>query len=55
MRALEPSGVFSSHLPPAIGMNTELFAALAEAPDAPPFVGPKQATLEALLATFEPV
>ena len=55
IRALDPSGIFSSHLPPAIGMNTPLLDALSEAPDAPSFVGPDQAALEELLATFEPV
>ena len=55
IRRLDPSGIFSSHLPPAIGMNGPLLAALAEAPDAPSFVGPDQVALEALLATFAPV
>jgi hypothetical protein len=55
IRAMDPSGIFSSHLPPAIGLNDELLAALVEAPDGPAFVGPDQAALEALLATFEPV
>lgn len=54
IRALDPSGVFSSHLPPAIGLNDPLLASLLEAPDAPSFVGPDQAALEALLASFEP-
>ena len=54
IRALDPSAIYSSHLPPAIGMNSLLLDALAEAPDAPSFVGPDQAALEALLATFEP-
>lgn len=55
LRSLDPSGIFSSHLPPAIGLNDQLLASLDEAPDAPAFVGPDQAALEALLATFEPV
>jgi flavorubredoxin len=55
IRALDPSAIFSTHLPPAIGMNRELLDMLVEAPDAPAFVGPDQAALEALLASFEPV
>lgn len=55
IRRLDPSAVLSTHLPPAIGMNEQLIAALAEAPDGPAFVGPDQAALEALLASFEPV
>ncbi len=54
VQALDPSGIFSSHLPPAVGMNDQLIEALREAPDAPDFVGPDQVALEALLATFEP-
>jgi Metallo-beta-lactamase superfamily len=54
-RKLDPSAIFSTHLPPAVGMNDAMFAALDEAPNAPEFVGPDQAALEALLATFEPV
>jgi hypothetical protein len=55
LRRLDPSGIFSSHLPPAIGLNDVLVAGLLEAPDGPAFVGPDQAALEALLASFEPV
>jgi metallo-beta-lactamase superfamily protein len=54
-RRLDPSAILSTHLPPAVGMNDAMFAALDEAPNAPEFVGPDQAALEALLATFEPV
>ena len=53
--ALEPSGIFSSHLPPAVGLNDQLLGMLIEAPDSPAFAGPDQAALEALLASFEPV
>ena len=53
-RGLDPSAILSTHLPPAVGVNDRMFAALEEAPDAPEFVGPDQAALEALLATFEP-
>jgi hypothetical protein len=54
IRELEPSGIFSSHLPPAIGLNDQLLSTLVEAPDGPAFVGPDQAALENLLANFEP-
>ncbi len=47
--------VLSTHLPPAIGMGETLTAMLAEAPGADPFVGPDQAALEAMLASFAPV
>ena len=47
--------VLSSHLPAAPGAMTErLLASLAEAPDAPPFVGPDQAALEQMLAGMAP-
>ena len=54
-RGLDPSAILSTHLPPAIGLNDAMFAMLDEAPDVPEFVGPDQAALEALLASFEPV
>jgi glyoxylase-like metal-dependent hydrolase (beta-lactamase superfamily II) len=54
LRALDPSGIFSTHLPPAVDMNARLFDVLLEAPDGPAFVGPDQAALEGLLASFEP-
>jgi hypothetical protein len=53
-RRLDPSAILSTHLPPAVGMNDAMFGMLDEAPNAPEFVGPDQAALEALLATFEP-
>ena len=52
---LDVATVFSTHLPPAIGLGPQLAAMLAGAPDADPFVGPDQAALEAMLASFEPV
>jgi glyoxylase-like metal-dependent hydrolase (beta-lactamase superfamily II) len=52
---LDPTAVYSSHLPPAEGVNAALLEVLRQAPDAPPFVGPDQAALEAMLAAFEPV
>jgi glyoxylase-like metal-dependent hydrolase (beta-lactamase superfamily II) len=54
IRALDPSGIFSAHLPPAIGLNDQLLSLLLEAPDGPAWVGPDQVALESLLATFEP-
>lgn len=51
---LDPSTIFSTHLPPARGLNPTLLQMLDAAPDAPPFEGPDQAALEALLAGFEP-
>jgi len=51
LRAIQPTMVCSSHLPPAPGAMLDLFVdALAMTPDADPFVGPDQATLEAMLA-----
>jgi hypothetical protein len=54
IRALDPSAIFSTHLPPAIGMNDTLFDTITQAPSGPLFVGPDQRALEAMLATFEP-
>ena len=51
LRALEPSVVLSSHLPPAPGAMLESFVgSLAAVPSAPPFVGPDQPVLEQMLA-----
>ena len=47
--------VLSTHLPPAIDLGPQLEAMLAAAPEAAPFVGPDQAALEAMLASFQPV
>lgn len=54
MRAVDPSVILSTHLPPASGRTPEFLQMLAAAPGASPFVGPDQAALEQLLATFEP-
>jgi flavorubredoxin len=53
-RALAPEAVFSTHLPPSVGVPETLWDTLLEAPDGPEFVGPDQAALEQLLAAFEP-
>jgi flavorubredoxin len=51
VRAIEPTMVCSSHLPPAPGaMLDVLLGSLAMAPDADPFVGPDHAALEMMLA-----
>jgi glyoxylase-like metal-dependent hydrolase (beta-lactamase superfamily II) len=52
--ALEPTTVYSTHLPPATGITHALCDMLAAAPDTDPFTGPNQQALEAMLATFEP-
>ena len=54
LRSMAPSAVLSTHLPPAIGMNDQLFETLLEAPDGPEFSWPDQSALEAMLAAFEP-
>jgi flavorubredoxin len=51
MRAVEPSTIFSAHLPPAPGTMLEQFLdSLEAARTAEPFVGPDQVMLEAMLA-----
>lgn len=50
IRALEPAVVLSSHLPPAAGLTDTMLGHLDAAREAPPFVGPNQAALEAMLA-----
>lgn len=55
LRAMGASAVFSSHLPPVQQPDDRLYETVLLAPQTNPFVGPDQAALEALLATFEPV
>lgn len=51
LRAIEPTMVCSSHLPPAPGAMLDVcIDSLALVPDADPFIGPDQAELEAMLA-----
>ena len=50
LRNLAPTLILSSHLPAAQGMTDTLLDYLAETPAAPPFIGPDQPALEALLA-----
>lgn len=54
LRSMDPAMIFSSHLPAAVDQSPQLMETLTLAPDAEPFVGPDQAALEELLATFEP-
>jgi glyoxylase-like metal-dependent hydrolase (beta-lactamase superfamily II) len=53
MQAIDPDVILSTHLPPAIGLGTQLFDMAAGAPDADPF-GPDQQALQEMLASFEP-
>jgi Metallo-beta-lactamase superfamily len=53
IRAMGASAIFSTHLPPVSQPDDRLFETALLAPETPPFVGPDQAALEALLATFE--
>jgi flavorubredoxin len=50
VRAMEPSYILSSHLPPAHSLTATFLTSLAAVPDAEPFVGPNQAALTAMLA-----
>ena len=52
MRALAPPIILSSHLPPAVGMLDTLLEHVAAARTHPPYVGPDQAALTALLASL---
>ncbi len=54
MPVADAAAVLCTHLPPAIDINAQLLAMLAEAPTADPFVGPDQEALEAMLASFQP-
>ncbi len=50
-RALEPSRIYSSHLPPAPGSMLDTFVdSLSQVPDAPRFEGIDQAALETMMA-----
>lgn len=50
LRQLRPELVLGSHLPPAYGLREVLLTNLAAAREAPAFVGPDQAALEAMMA-----
>jgi flavorubredoxin len=50
IRRMEPAMILSSHLPMAPSELTErLLTSIADAPASPPFVGPDQAALEAMM------
>ena len=53
LRDFDAESVFSTHLPPATGLEAQLFEVLADAPSAPPFVGPDQEALMAMLQGME--
>jgi Metallo-beta-lactamase superfamily len=55
LRGFGSSAIYSTHLPPAYGDGSPMFATLLDAPQAAVFAGPDQAALEAMLRTFEPV
>ncbi len=48
----DATAVYSTHLPPAMGLGAQLTAMLAEAPSATPFVGPDQQALEQMMAAM---
>ncbi|HVE98645.1 MAG TPA: MBL fold metallo-hydrolase [Mycobacteriales bacterium] len=52
LRAMNPEVVLSTHLPPARNAMPRLLDTLATTPDAPAFVGPDQAMLEAMLESM---
>jgi hypothetical protein len=54
IRTMDPYAILSTHLPPAVGRTDDLLDTIATAPRAEPFVGPDQAALEAMLASFQP-
>jgi len=55
IRALDPTTIFSTHLPPARALNPTMLETIEMTPGIDPFVGPDQAALEAMLASFEPL
>ncbi|MFB7370806.1 MBL fold metallo-hydrolase [Streptomyces sp. NPDC056222] len=54
LREMNPEIVLSTHLPPAVRMTAMMIDTIIMAPDSDPFVGPDQAALEQMLASFEP-
>jgi len=54
LREFNPSAIFSTHLPPAVGRLDEFLDTARRVPSTAPFVGPDQAALEHLLSQFEP-
>jgi Metallo-beta-lactamase superfamily len=54
LRELRPRLILGSHLPPAANLDERLYAGIAAALSAPPFVGPDQATLEQAAPAITP-
>lgn len=46
IRQIAPKGIFSAHLPPALGKTEQLLDLLTKVPASTPFVAPDQAALE---------
>ncbi len=53
IRQIGPKMIFSSHLPPALGMTEQLLELLAGVPASTPFVTPDQSVLKQLLTQME--
>jgi glyoxylase-like metal-dependent hydrolase (beta-lactamase superfamily II) len=53
LRVLDPALILSTHLPPAQRRTPEFLQTLTAAPTADAFIGPDQAALEQMLASFE--
>lgn len=51
IRELAPTRIVSSHLPPAQGLEAQLFESLEAARESEPFEGPDKAALEAMMAS----
>ncbi len=54
IRAMDPSVILSTHLPPARDMVSTFLQTLADVPSSPAYVGPDQRALEQMLASFDP-
>ncbi len=54
VRSLDPSAVFSTHLPPVLADIGRHFDVIGQVPHAPEFAMPDQQALEELLASFAP-
>ncbi|MCP3818032.1 MBL fold metallo-hydrolase [Streptomyces sp. A3M-1-3] len=54
LRAMDAEIVLCTHLPPAVGLTPRMIDTICKAPDADPFIGPDQQSLERMLAGFEP-
>ena len=54
VRAMAPSAVLSTHLPPSLHGAAPLLENIRLAPAAQPFTGPDQRALEEMLAGFAP-